>query len=159
MRDPTPDYRRGEAPSGWSASPDDDFDCFAGGVPGGGVAGFAPDEAGGCDPGVAGCAAGFVAGGCDEGGDPDCGVDDGCAPGCCGVADGGAPDGDVPDGGVAEGCPPGAPLGAGVESPGGLMTSTLWMITGFNGASDLKGPKAPVGTTPIRSTTSIPSTT
>ena len=31
----------------------------------------------------------------------------------------------------------------------GSITSTFWMTTGLSGASDLKGPKEPVGVTPV----------
>lgn len=139
-------------PSGWSDSPDcvapDDLSLVPGGVPGGGVAGFVPDGAGVCDPDLPGCACGLEAGGSDDWVDPGCGAaeDD--------VPDGGVPEGELPAGGAAGGVPAG-----GAESPGGVITATFWMITGLSGASALKGPNAPVGTTPIRSTTSIPCTT
>src|SRR5206468_13073037 len=53
--------------------------------------------------------------------------------------------------------------GAGVSSAGLRVTpaatiSTFSMTTGFKGASDLKGPTAPVGVSPMCSMTSIPCT-
>ena len=64
-----------------------------------------------------------------------------------------APAGGVPAPGLAA-----VPEGAlpGELSPGGRMTSMLWITTGFRGASRLNGPNEPVGTSPMASTTLIP---